>query len=65
MAPTENTQSSPNQPPSEPKSSKGDNKPKEAELKTDPSTAEALRHTVATSDDITDPSTAKHLRETT
>jgi hypothetical protein len=63
MTPTESTTpNSPNQPSSE---SKGDNKPKEAEPKTDPSTAEALRHTVATSDDITDPSTAKHLRETT
>jgi len=67
MAPTEITQSSPNQQTSKPESSKADNKHKEPEPKpkTDPSTTEFLRTTVSGADKITDPSTEKHLREAT
>ncbi len=53
MAPTESTPSSPNQSSSEPKSSKGGDKPEEAQPETEPSTAEHLQSTVGGS----------HLRE--
>jgi hypothetical protein len=66
MAPTESTPpSSPNQSLFEPKSSKGDDKPEEAQPETDPSTTEHLQSTVGGSDELTDPSTEKHLREAT
>ena len=66
MAPRESTPArSLNQSSSEPKSSKGDNKPKEAQPETDPSTAEHLQSTVGRSDELTDLSTEEHLREAT
>jgi len=66
MAPTESTPpSSQNQPSSEPKSSKGGDKPEEAQPETDPSTAEHLQYTVGGSGDLTDPSTDEHLRGAT
>jgi hypothetical protein len=67
MAPTESIPlSSQNQPPSsESKSSKGNNKPEEAQLETDPSTVKHLQDTVGRSDDLTDPSTDKYLRGAT
>ncbi|KAG9231514.1 hypothetical protein BJ875DRAFT_486936 [Amylocarpus encephaloides] len=47
MAPTESTPlSSPNPSSSEPKSSKGDDRPEEAQPETDPSTTENLQSTV-------------------
>ncbi len=62
MAPTESTPpSSQNQPSSEPKSSKSDDKPEEVQPETDPSTVKHLQNTVGGSDDLIDPSADKHL----